>query len=247
MSIYILISNQLLKLVSVQQVIRWKHCHNHFVSWFHECKMDIFCSSKYFYFILKSLGLAHYQFDKKSRSFKTSLSNFLGLIVSIAIWPILFLVSLRMNQKYNYDSGVKLELLDEIWKFQYLLQHILPIFTIIFNFYKRKSIENFMNQIFKFDQKTQQLGWNTKTIHSSILVLVFYLLSAFAIVLHQFIVICFLKVYGDFGSFIDEIYKIVAVLAYVIITEFYLMVSLQFILSSHCVNVRLKLLIKHIR
>lgn len=208
---------------------------------------DVYFSAQFFYYILKSMGLASYQFDAKTQTLKVSCKNYWELIFSIFVWIFLSWITWRNFEVNNMDTGVQSKFLDGLWKDQYKLQHILPIFTILFNFLKRKNIENFLKLIFNFDQTMQRVSNNFNVRHSRCLILGLYLTSAFGIMIQQIIMVYYRNIYGVYGSFDVEVTKILRIFTYFAISEFYFMISMQFIMSVWYINVRLTTLTKHIR
>lgn len=212
-----------------------------------ELSCEIYDTTKYFYVLLRSLGLSSYQFDKKSLTFKTSLWNYGELLAWIFFWFGLIWVSCNNFEENTQETGVDSVLLDMLWKYQFILQHVFAIITILFNFVKRKNIENCLKSLFNFDQMLQRFGFGHKVMHSRYLIVIFYMISLMAVLLHQFISVYIKDGYGAPGNFAVELIKVMRIVAYIAVVEFYLLISMQFILSTHYVDVRLKLMIKLVR
>lgn len=206
---------------------------------------NIYHSVEYFFYFLKSLGLASYQFDKKSESFKTSFGNYLQLSAAIIIWILLLALQFIDLDEFEYETGVQSSLLEQIWRNLYILKHFLAIFVIIYNFMKRKNVENFLKLIAEFDQTVERLNWKFKVTQFNLLMFAMFVIPAFTIFLYLIVSMYGFEVYGNIS--INYAVAILRTSDYIILTEFYLMLSLQFILSSYCIKKRLTTMITNLR
>lgn len=199
---------------------------------------NIYESSKFLFIILKSLGLAPYTFEEKSRKLKMGFANYVHFFISIIIWITFTVIQTSRFRLEVMDSGVKSKFLDRLWQYQYLFQYYLVTFTVIFNLLKRKHVERFLQFIFKFDEILLRYGCELKTanIRQSIVFVVFI------------VSVTMTSTYMIIFTILEEelkFYHIIKSLAYVSVTEFFFVISLQFINSAACVCYRLKALTKN--
>lgn len=202
---------------------------------------DIYHSAKYLYIVLKFLGLAPYRFDKKSLSFKMGFSNYLVFFLSITIYLSLNVSEFQHFHEYNYDTGIQSHLLDQLWQYQYLLQHVLATSIVIFHFLKRKNVEKYLRLISKFDRMIQGMGWRFKVMTTPNCYLMFIIVSVVMLWTFQIIALS-IDIYGEINFIV-----IVKILSFTTINEFFFMIVLQFVLSTYCVYARLICLMKNIR
>lgn len=204
---------------------------------------DIYHSASFTFLILKFLGLAPYRFDRKTLSFQMDVWNYFVFITSVIICMIMIWFSF---EKSSFNSGVQSSLLENLRLYQYLMQHYLPVVAIIFVFYQRKKIEHFFKLIYKFDESIKTFGWAFKVTHSRYFGLIVFMSSTFLMLFYVIMTVFVIEVYKD-APHISKAGGLLRSTAYIIINEFYLMVSMQFILSTYCVYARLKALIKNAR
>lgn len=199
---------------------------------------DIFYSTEYFYFILKFLGLALYRFDRKLKKFQTSLLSYFGLLIAFLLWIGMTWIAWLSNRE-TIDSGIQSSFLDKLWQYQYQFQRVCIIFIIVLNFYKKKNVETFLNLLVKFDQKMKQINWNLETTHLRLVSVVLFVMILISVLCIQIMVLFDSDLYPRVYNLIEIFFM---TLQYIFSTEFYLMITLQFILSTFYVNVRLKAL-----
>jgi 7tm Chemosensory receptor len=211
---------------------------------------DIYYSAKFFYYILKCLGLAPYTFDGSTRTFRMGLSNYLLLIFSFGGWLSLNYFQLKVGNKTEF-SGVSSNLLDQLWVNQYLIQHFFATFTVIYSFIKQKHVEKFLALIHKFDESVVKFQeWPHRVTHSR-----YYVLSVFSfcmIVMSIFILLAFFVAqpkwsWAEKNTAQVDLVAIARTFVYVIVTEVYLMLSMQFILSVYCISSRLRAIMSNMR
>lgn len=206
---------------------------------------NIYYSAEFFFYILKSMGLAPYRFDKESQSLKMNFWNHLQFVVAVVIWIILIYVQLGLYDGLKFETGIQSSFLERLWKYQYILQHYLAIAVIIFSYLKREHVENYLKQIFTFDQIVEKLNWRVKVVHSRMHVLLFYLISMLMILFYMIFAI---HIYGIYGKIsMNPVTMTVKFIQYIVMNEFVLIVSLQFILSTHCIKSRLTAILQNIR
>lgn len=199
---------------------------------------NIYESSKFLFIILKSLGLAPYTFDEKSKKFVMRFANYVHFFISIIIWILFTVIQTSRFKSEVMDSGVKSKFLDRLWKYQYLFQYYLVTFTVIFNLMKRQHVERFLKFIFNFDEILFRYGCELKpaNIRPSIVFVVFI------------VSVTMTSTYMTIFTILDgelKLYHIIESLAYISVTEFFFVISLQFVCSAFCVYYRLKALTKN--
>lgn len=205
--------------------------------------MDIYSSSIYLYYILKALGLIFFSFDLKTRKVRTKLSNYIQFFIfTSSVFTLLFIEVFSVRSEYIL-SGAGSSLLDSIWQQQLLLQYLLAILTSIQGFLKRKHIENFLNSISTFDSSLTLFGWSHQVKqYCARLPLFWFLLTTN--------VMTGFSIYLSFA--IDEFWLIgwsgfLRICSYIWVSEFYFMLSFQFILSVRCINHRMTVLLNNAR
>lgn len=206
----------------------------------------VYQSSGALFYMLKFLGLAPYSFDYKTLTFKMGLSNYLTLFIPAACSAYFFFFSVNCFIHESYESGVQSKFVDQLWQWSYLLQHLFAFATILFNFFKRKHIENFLKLIHKFDKNLEHLGWKFKVKNSNLcnlFVLCVQLFFLCLIIVYCLVSINMIDIRGNVSNFV----KVVRMLAYQLMNQFYFMVSIQFILSAYLICSRLKVLMKNVR
>lgn len=202
---------------------------------------SIYDSSKFFYVFLKLLGHAPYSFCKKSRQLKVKVWNILEIILSLSIWiALLRIKSVEFRGSYE-GTGVQSILLDGLWQSQYMLQYYFAIFILIFNVWKKNHIGNFLLLILNFDEALVRHNWKFKAENFSPTTIFIALLSSTLLI----------SVYGVSTFYFQlktlRLLDVGKIIAYVAVCELFLIVSLQFILSTYCVYARLKVLKKNFR
>lgn len=202
---------------------------------------DTLNSAKFFYFILKLLGLAPYRFDAKSSAFKMSFINYFGFFLSIIIYLAFLVIQLKVIVETNFDSGVQSYLLDRLWQYQIVLQKVFIPLIIIFQFMKRKHVQSFIKLILKFDHNFERIRWRYKVTHSYKFAR-FLIMTSLIMSLSLNIVLAF---YGVFNYLNDS--SFMQLVSYSAVNEFFFLLSMQFIFSTYLVYARLLALSKHIR
>lgn len=199
---------------------------------------DIYYSASFIFYILKFFGFAFYSFNRRTLKFHTNCFNYFILVTSIALWIILIWFFHLSAEEKQFESGVRSNLLDDLWQNQYLIQHYLAIGAVVFVFCRRKNIENFLKMIYMTDELTKRFDWTFQVKHSRYPALFVVLGSAPLMMTYMVISIIGYDVYGGISS-IKTIFRVTV---YFTVNEFYFMISMQFILSVYCVYARLKAL-----
>lgn len=205
---------------------------------------DIYFSTQLFYYVLKFMGLAFYQYDKEFKVFQTNLWSYFGVVASTSSWLGLTWMTIKSFQVQSYTTGIGSTYTDNIWKYQFILQHILIIIVIVFNFVKRKKVELFLKRINEFDHIVDKLNWKFKRVTLRYVTVVLCAVSSLLILTIQLFEIF---VYEIFGEVPRRILATVQLFDYILLSEFYLVLSLQFILSTHHIKIRLVALKQNVR
>lgn len=207
--------------------------------------MEIYSSSKYFYFILKPLGLTPFALDLNSGTLQTKLVDFVILSLNLAVLFGLTCRHLTYFVGSNEESGIQNRLLDRLWKYQYVLQHFLAIFAILFNFMKRRKIEKFLLSIREFDMIVNKLGWTYRARNFNALIPLVTIVSSTTIMLTFLTAAHFLvDIYRNAAE--GWTYALLSI-NYTWIHQFFLALSLQFILSVFSIKSRLKALSRNMK
>lgn len=206
--------------------------------------MDVYDSSKWLFFVLKSIGLAPYSVDYKTCQFKMKFVNYLTFAVSIDVTLSLLVIQLIYNQECYFETGVQSKFLEGLWQNSYRFQHFLALFVLVFNFTRITNIENFMSFLHKFDQMIDKMDWQFKAKQIKTFSL-FVLCIASATMLTVTIVVGFLlyPITLDQGLFSILTNSI----TYALVTELFMLISIQFIVSAYAVITRLEALTNNIR
>lgn len=206
-------------------------------------RRDIYESSKFLIICLSLLGMAPYKISSKTRKFDVTLLGFLKFFVGLAIWCYFAWIQVDSFNTDSYTSGARSEILDTMWKYQYLIQYLLACFTVVFNFRRRNHYENFLNSIQHFDSCFDRQNFKYRFANvSSIPVLVLFVFTA---ALNGAIMGIVAYILGSHvGKFISYA---VSVVSYVAFTNIFLMISVQFIFNTFVVYTRLEALNKNFR
>lgn len=229
-------------------------CYNRFVfsllSRFCQCvimktlnRRDIYESSKFLIMCLSLVGMAPYKISSKTRKFDVNFLSYLMFFVGLTIWCYFTWVQVDTFNVGSYTSGARSEILDNMWKYQYLFQYFLACFTVAFNFRRRNNYETFLNSIHRFDACFDRQNFKYRfTNVSSIPILVLFVFTAAIIGAIMCMVTIILESYG--GHFLTYALNVVSYMAF---TNIFLMISLQFIFNTYCVYTRLKALNKNFK
>lgn len=208
-------------------------------------RKDIYESSKYIYVCLKLVGLAPYRINRKTRQVRRSVLSYVELVLVLAAWITFASIQTNLFKFKSFNSGAQSSLLEKLWQYLCILQHFLACLIILFNFWKCHHVEKFLNLILNFDDFLQQLNWKLKPAETSPTGLAaLIVLTAVVMVLHMINITYIVQVYGDDISF-SPAYFFINIFSYTLMTEFYLLVSLQFIWSTHNVYTRLQSLTRN--
>lgn len=202
---------------------------------------DIYFSLKYFFYGLKFSGLASFEFDRRHQKFKVGMKNRLELSVIILMWLGFIWFQLQPRSKKYYDIGVESRLLDALNQYQYLLQYFLIIPTIIFNFIRRNNVESYLKLICDIDHHLERLDWKFKVKPFSpfigILLFISPLITVTIYLVSEYFYYFQLIISTEF--FVNVLLDY---LSYILLMEFYFMLSIQYILSVYFIHVRMSVL-----
>jgi hypothetical protein len=205
---------------------------------------DIYQSSRHFYFILKSLGLAFYRFDAKSMHLKTDSLSYFMCALTLFITIALTFFQIKWFKANDVSVGLGMNILDKLWVNQYYVQQLIAIFIIAFNFAQRKRIESFLNSLYKFDRFVGQMKWkfsSQKDYHriiSTLFILSSFSFSSYAIIENY--------VFDAYGLLKDTWKTFISIVVFILLFNLYFVLSLQFILSAICVKLRLETMMENI-
>lgn len=207
----------------------------------------IFVSSQvYFFYILKCLWLASFGFKLNAVEIETGIKEFIQLALAMAVWGSLSVIHCKSLDMFDLPSGVQSTLLDTLWSYQIVLQHLLAFFNVIYNFCKRKHIESYPKSISKFDSCLDRLQWFYK-VKQPIRIMPLIMFLASVSVMGPFIVYesTLFHTYGH--DLTKDIIAILINFGHVFNNMFFLMLSFQFIVSVRSVNIRMAALLENIR
>lgn len=199
-----------------------------------------------FFYTLKFFGLAPYRFNSRTLSFEMGFFNYSILLASLLATVYISRTTIDNFDDKSYESGVQSRFVDNLWRYQNLFQSLMISSTILFNFHKRKHIENFIKLISKFDQILEKLNWKHKSeVFKFLNMINVFLNTLFVFLLVVYIIIGTVLSKNDEMS--EKTWTIFKLITYELTCQFYVMVSLQFILSAYCVYARIKVLLHNIR
>lgn len=203
---------------------------------------NTFQNLKMFFCSLRAFGLAPYEFDSNTLKFEMKRKNYVFLAVSIFSSVLSSWAALSNFYGTIYVTEIRSKLLDRLWQSTFLIESFLMVFTIVFNFWRRENIQNFVTLISKFDQTLYELSWEKKpsTIPwcfrlmvmfnvSTVLGLIYYIISTFFVLENDRLIQC-LKL---------EIFHLT--------NAFFLLVGIQFILCVYSVHSRVESLKENLK
>lgn len=205
---------------------------------------NVYYSAEFFIKSLKIFGLASYNLDIKTRKLETKLRSYLEFSLSIPFWIVLLCLQWRTYKQKTLENMVDSNLLEQILQYQYLVQHFLAILAVVYNFSKRQHVQTFLMFVFNFDQKVDQLDWKFKVQHSRNRIPCFLFVTFVTLMIYP---IATVYTDGYYKDLRNDQFLIFNFISYAAIYEFYLMLSMQFILSTYCIYTRLKALRQNIR
>lgn len=198
------------------------------INWFKLTAKLVYCN-------LKFLGLAPYCFDSKTRKIRVGWKNFVLFAFTLIVWISFTWQRVQYFRTNTTVSGIQSNLLDKIWTYQFLIQYPLACLTIVYNFFKLRHVERFLQSILKFDNSITRSGWSIASDNPDILFFV-------AILLMNIFILCYCLLTFMFDGGLHEISRYVRMLSFFSFNLFFAMLSIQFIYSAFCILTRLKVL-----
>lgn len=203
---------------------------------------SIYQASFFLYCILKALGMSFFSVDGKFRKFKVSCWHYLGLFLIITYWILQNI--LYFDTQVTYDSGLNFKIIESIWRTVFAFQHLCTIPIILFNFIKRKHLENFLRLIEKFDAQMELLEWENRVKISKFFSLMpFYPIP---LLICNNIMILIFEFSENFYLHPAYVYHI-RFIAYLTITEMFFIICYIFVFSCNCITRRIDMLIENMR
>lgn len=188
------------------------------------------------YYVLKLLGLASYEVDWDTLKIKTGLRDFFLFITTISILiGVIWMQTLAFTKK-TFSTGIQSKLLETLYLDQYIIQIILAAFVVIFNFCKRKRVEKFVQKIASYDEMAGTFKKKKSQGRSKTVLIILVMISPLIFIPTNWFMI--LYVFNDTTNPLSFL-ELMRMTTYTYVTEFYLMLSMQFILSTRCVISRL--------
>lgn len=202
---------------------------------------NIYDSSTIFFIILKIIGLAPYQLDKRDFSLKMNCWNYLLFIFQLILWIYYSWRITNYFQNELFQSYANSKIMDHAIRYLYILQFYLMVLAMIYSFLKRKHVEKFLKLIFKFDLMVKELGWSHEVVHSKYFVLVISLSYGIFVILFNY----FTYFVFNVNPYINNAKTTYSITAYLFLSQFFLMVSMQFIFGCNCICSRFSMLLKN--
>lgn len=223
--------------------LQTKYCHNDDNMSY---ETSIYKSLESFYFILKISGLAPYSFDRKSRKFKVDAKCVISMILSLFFWLAVSWITIQSFRSRSSTFGLQSNLLDHLWQSQYVMQYVLACFSVLFNILKSKHIERFLESLHSFDESLINLGWKFKAASfRAFIVVALFLFTAISVAAYITALWIFQPNSEAFNISLFEL--LTGFVGYTVVTEFYLLLCMQFISSAFLVCTRLKALRRNFR
>ena len=202
---------------------------------------NIYESLSPFYYTSKLFGLASYSLNFKNGKMKTSFISYIMFLFFIAFYLCLFVDMLLDDESTYSPEGRSIVIYGLI--FLYNFQYLTILLFVIFNFLKRKNVEKFLKLMETFDDHTDKMGWKFRVNHernywTSIfwIDLQFILLSVFYVLQMSWV-----------PTVTPALLEFISMFFYCILSNTFMLTSLQFIFSVHCVESRFEILNKNTR
>ena len=202
---------------------------------------NIYESISPFYYYLKFFGLASYSLNFKNGQIMTSFISYIMNFSFVVLYLLFFGNFLLVDESTYLPEGKPILIYG--FMFAYSFQYIIISFILIYNFLKRKNVEKFLKLLKTFDDHTDKMGWKFKVNHERV-----YWTSIFWFFL-QFILLSVAYVLQmAWVAAVEHVLKdFIEMFCYCIITNTFILCSLQFIFGVHCVESRFKILNKNAR
>lgn len=205
-------------------------------------RKSIYRTSFCLYYTLKLLGMAFYSFDSKAKSFRSSCWHYIGLMLCVTYW--IFQSMLHYKTEVYYNSGLSFRIVESIWRRVFEFQIFSSIPIILFNFIKRKHVENFMQFIEKFDAEMDFLEWKNN-VRLSCIVEILPIFPIILLICNYIVLINF--EWTEMLHFYPTYVYHIKFLAYLITMEVFFIISYLFVVSCWCISRRVKNLTENLR
>jgi hypothetical protein len=192
--------------------------------------------------ILQFFGLGIY-LDATTGKNKVKLCRRIGFALRIS-WALVAIVIVLSETEYQRSEIVS-TIVDMGWHYQYQLEAILVLVTLIFNYAKRKHSQTFLAKLSEFVETSTSMAWfQTKPsssrfcryIPSGVVVISILQLVLFQLYLMRFSHGLKIEILGSVRSFV-----------FLYISEFFFLVSFQFVLGTWTVYTRFSALNMNVR
>lgn len=197
---------------------------------------DIYHIGRPFFCIVKSLGLACYTLDYKTKCLITTCFDKFLLVFALSLWLVTSWLQVNNVSNVEYDSLIESQLIDSVWYYQFILTHFFGFGLVVFSFRQKSVIEKFLKSIFDIDKKLKSLGWHFKSQTKLFNIVVFTYVACF---LGNFF---FATVYAIQDEWLQK-YSVITIAfnmfesSYVLL--FYLVVAQKFIICVFIIRDRL--------
>lgn len=205
-------------------------------------RKSIYQSSVYLYYIMKIFGMAFFGVDGKFHKFQTSCFHYLGVFVFVGYW--IYQNILYFDTQIYYESGLNYRIIESIWRNVYAFQNLSIIPIILFNFIKRKHLENFLQLIEKFDSQMEYLEWENRVGISKIFCFLPFFPIPTMIVNH--VILLSLNLSEIYFMHPPYVYHVKFV-AYLTLMEIFFIICYIFVGSCYCICCRINALIESMR
>lgn len=204
--------------------------------------IDIYKSATYFYYVLKILGMAPYTFDWKLHVFRTTFWDLLRLFGSLIFWTYIIIVHVETYNSNRYKSGINFKIVDSLWMNNYAYQNLTILVIIVFNYLKRKNVENFLRFISTFDRRIIKLGWLPAKQTSALSYIILAAALVLTILTMRAVAMAWrgIDTWEKFNDYIKSV-------SFAQILAIYFMMNMVFIGSCCCISSRLTALINNMR
>ena len=202
---------------------------------------NIYESLSPFYYTLKFFGLASYNLNFKNGKMKTSWIHYIMMFGFIPLYLCFYYNFLNIDDS-TYSPGEKSILIYGFFFF-YHFQYITIVLIMIFNFLKRGNVEKFLKYLKTFDDHSEKMEWKFKVNHEqNYWRFIFWIVISLIILIVVYVMQIFWvpSVPPEFSEYIDNIF-------YCIVTNAFVLISLQFIFGVQSVASRFEILNQNTR
>lgn len=210
-----------------------------------EASKDVYVVLKPLFIILKIFGLASYRLDAESKKLKTTITDWILFFASLCLWCGMIWMQAFRKMNNTYVSGIDSPILDSLWRYQFVFQHFSGLTIVIFNFYHRQSVVKFLKIISDFDEKIKNL--KLINVHSSKIFKRYVIAFLIGLVL----LLCYGAAFSINNNLrthsLDAYTLTYNLFNFYFILIFYVLLSLQFIITVYCVRSRLTKIIENLR